>query len=106
MKTLNETMNHLIGLGGLIFGVLSGLAAYFIARHNMKKKRQLDERYQNIHVNARSSAWIATSVFIVIAWAAIIIVEGASFAFFVMTFLYIAHCIAYGVTSFQQAKLH
>lgn len=103
---MNEMLNNLVGLGGLVFGVLSGLAAYFFARRNMKKKRQLDERYQNIHVNARSSAWLATSAFIVIAWAVIILVEGASFAFFVMTFLYIAHCVAYGVTSFQQAKQH
>ncbi|RNF38934.1 hypothetical protein [Planococcus salinus] len=103
---MNDMLNHLFGFGGLVLGVLSGLVAYLIARRNMKKKRQLDERFENIHVHARSSAWVATSALIVIAWAVIILVEGASFAFFVMSFLYIAHCVAYGVTSLQQAKQH
>ncbi|WP_157130751.1 hypothetical protein [Halobacillus mangrovi] len=51
---------------------------------NVIRERRNDPRFL-----AKSSAWMVTSAFMVIAWAVIILIEGASFSFFVMSFLYV-----------------
>ncbi|MGP4076238.1 DUF2178 domain-containing protein [Halobacillus sp. K22] len=100
---MNDFWNNMVGLSGLILGLSIALAAILINRKYMKKNRQLDERQQTISVHARAGAWMVTSGLIIIAWAVEIVVEGVTFSFFLLTFLYIGHMTAYGLFAYHHA---
>ncbi|TFB19623.1 DUF2178 domain-containing protein [Filobacillus milosensis] len=92
------TENILIGLTGLGLGVLIALIVYLIQRRVGKKKRWFDERYYKLNNRAKASSWNIMLVILIIAWAVVIIVEGISFSFFLMTAIYLAHCISLAIT--------
>ncbi|QTD42843.1 hypothetical protein [Sporosarcina sp. Te-1] len=84
-------------LSGLPLGLaIAGIILYFSWRKG-KKERRYDERYTNVHRQAKSISWGTTSVAILVAWAIVIIVEGPGLAFFILSGLWAIHMISYGV---------
>lgn len=84
-------------LSGLPLGLaIAGIIFYF-SRRKGKKERRFDERYTNIHRQARSISWGATTVAILIAWAVVMVVEGPKLAFFILAAIWVIHMISYGI---------
>ncbi|ASF41122.1 MULTISPECIES: hypothetical protein [Halobacillus] len=100
---MNDFWNNMIGLTGLVVGLSIALAVILINRKFMKKNRQLDERQHTISVHARAGGWMVTSALIIIVWAVEIVVEGVTFSFFLLTFLYVGHMTAYGFFAYHHA---
>lgn len=97
---LIELHDALIGLSGLASGIVIALLVFFINRHIGKKKHLFDERYWQKTYRAKAKSWDAMLVILIIAWAVVIIVEGApSFGFFLMTAIYVLHCLTLTITS-------
>ena len=92
---MREFTDLVAGLSGFFVGIITILIIFYFFKKNGKKKRLFDERYHQVQSNARSTAWIISTYCIVIAWIVAIIVEGPSFSFFLITFIYVAHMIAY-----------
>ncbi|MBS2968410.1 DUF2178 domain-containing protein [Metabacillus sp. KIGAM252] len=86
--------NNWIGLFGLIAGVILAGTAMFLGRRSSKKKRGLDERYHYLMSNAKAVSWNITFVVILIAWALVILFEGISVSFFILTGIYVLHCLS------------
>ena len=101
-----EVFIWLAGLSGLVTGILvASLAMYFNYRIG-KKQRRFDERYQQIHNWAKALAWSVTVLAIVIGWAVIIVMEGASLAFFVITAIYVISMLAYAIGAAYASTKH
>jgi uncharacterized membrane protein len=95
MKTLTENLiDTLIELSGLGIGIIGIIAAYFFQKRIGNKKRLFDERQQQITNQAKAFSWNITMVVILIAWAVVIIVDGISFAFFLLAAIYVLHCLS------------
>ncbi|WP_404799168.1 DUF2178 domain-containing protein [Bacillus aerolatus] len=84
-------INNLIGLSGLLLGAGITIVILFINRRIGEKKRLFDERQQYVTARAKAASWNITSVILLIAWAIIILYEGISFSFFLMTGIWVAH---------------
>jgi hypothetical protein len=90
-----EEFDWLAFILGLPTGLaIAGVVIYFNWRKG-KKERRFDERYTRIHQHARSFSWIVTYFAIIIAWFIVILVEGVSLSFFIVTGLWVAHMISY-----------
>lgn len=83
------------GLSGLLLGSLIATVVLYINYRIGKKQRRFDERYEQIHNKGRSIAWVATVFAILVGWGVVIVMEGASLAFFIITFIYIVSMISY-----------
>lgn len=90
-----EGFNWLTFIIGLPLGLLIVFVALFIQKRILQKKRAYDERYTTIQVYARSTGWQVTTGAIIIAWIYILLTEPIGSAFFVITFLWIAHQMGY-----------
>ncbi|WP_231584182.1 DUF2178 domain-containing protein [Domibacillus indicus] len=99
-------MNNLIGLSGLAAGLLIAGIVYLINRRIGRKKRWFDERQKELSRKARAASWNITFGVLIIAWAVVIFVDGISFSFFLMTALYVAHCIGFLFTSIYYSQDH
>lgn len=99
-----ENVDNLAALSGFFFGFLTVTIALYFNHKIGKKKRRFDERYHQMHTRARSIAWSISTFCIVGAWMASIFVEGAGFSFFILTFVYVAHMIAYLISSIVVEK--
>ncbi|MCD2525262.1 DUF2178 domain-containing protein [Bacillus licheniformis] len=105
MKILTETMtNILIALAGLGIGVLGIAIVYKVNRRIGKKERLFDERQQKISYQAKALSWNITMAAILIAWALVIIFQGISFSFFLITGLYILQCLSMLITTVYLAQ--
>ncbi|KMY55023.1 hypothetical protein AC623_14675 [Bacillus sp. FJAT-27231] len=91
--------NNLIGLSGLLLGVIITIIIYFINRRIGEKKRLFDERQQYVTTRSKAAAWNVTSIILLVAWAFIIVYDGISFSFFLMTGIWVAHNISLIITS-------
>ena len=101
---MSEKFDIVLGLSGFIMGFLFiAIVFYFNKKHGMKK-RIFDERYRQVHNTARSKAWIISTFCIAGAWMTAMIVEGAGFSFFLLTFVYVAHMIAYLISAIVANK--
>jgi len=96
MRILIDT---LIGLIGLLGGATIALVANLIQRRIGKKKNLFDERYHKIDNKAKARSWDVTLIVLIIAWGLIIIFEGISYSFFILTGVYVLHCISYAISS-------
>lgn len=94
-----EDFDIVSGLSGFIVGFLTIAIAIYLMKKNGKKKRLFDERYHQVHNKARSIAWGVSTFCIACAWITAMIVEGAGFSFFLLTFVYVAHMIAYLISA-------
>lgn len=92
MKTLIKDI--LLSLSGLGLGVICIIITFVISKRNGVKKRLFDERYRKINYQAKAISWNVTFVVLLLAWAVVIVVEGISFSFFLITALYVAHCLS------------
>ncbi|MGF2616106.1 DUF2178 domain-containing protein [Rossellomorea vietnamensis] len=92
---MTETVKDiLIALSGLGIGVIFMIIAGVIQRKVGRKMRVFDERQQQISNQAKAFSWNVTLIVLLIAWAVVIIVDGISFAFFLMAAIYILHCLS------------
>lgn len=101
---MSEHMDKLAGVWGFISGILTVGLVYYINYRIGKKKRRFDERYHQLHTKARSLAWGVSTICIVCAWLATLLVEGPGFSFFIVTFVYVAHMLAYLISSIVVEK--
>lgn len=92
---MREFTDLLAGLSGFLLGFITLLIVFYFYKKNGKKKRLFDERYHQVQRKARSTAWIISTYSIVVAWMVAIIVEGPGLSFFLITFIYVAHMMAY-----------
>jgi len=90
-----EDFNWLAGLSGLVTGVLVASLAMYINYRIGKKQRRFDERYEQIHNRAKALAWSVTVLAIVISWGVVIVMEGASLSFFILTGVYVVSMLSY-----------
>ncbi|MCY7779095.1 DUF2178 domain-containing protein [Bacillus haynesii] len=102
---MTETVaNTLIALAGLGIGVLGIVIVYSVNRRIGKKERLFDERQQKISYQAKALSWNITMAAILIAWALVIIFQGISFSFFLLTALYILQCLSMLITTVYLAQ--
>ncbi|MFD2042784.1 DUF3796 domain-containing protein [Ornithinibacillus salinisoli] len=83
----------LILLGNYAFMIL----LFFIQRRLGKKNFRYDERYYQVNNRAKGRTWDIMLVVMLVAWPIIIMFDGISFSFFLITVLYILHCVIYGI---------
>lgn len=94
-----QFLDNPIGLLGLLAGILIALIIYFINRRIALKRRTFDERYYALTNRSKARAWDAMLIILLIAWAIVIIFDGISFSFWLMTFLYVSHNVSLIVTT-------
>ncbi|AZB42391.1 DUF2178 domain-containing protein [Bacillus sp. FJAT-42376] len=87
-------INNWIALSGLIAGVIFAGTAIVFGKRFSKKKRGLDERYHYLMSNAKAISWNITFAVILIAWALVILFEGISLSFFILSGVYVLHCLS------------
>lgn len=89
----------------LIGNYLLMLALFFIQRRIRKKSHSYDERYYQVTNQAKGRTWDIMLVVMLIAWPIVIMFDGVSFAFFLLTALYMLHCLIFGIASaYYQSK--
>ena len=102
---MTETMtNTLIALAGLGIGVLGIAIVYKVNRRIGKKERLFDERQRKISDQAKAFSWNITMAAILMAWALVIIFQGISFSFFLITGLYILQYLSMLITTVYLAQ--
>ncbi|TQR19057.1 DUF3796 domain-containing protein [Psychrobacillus vulpis] len=92
-----EDFDLLSFLVGLPLAIVVMVIVFLIMRRIGKKRRWFDERYIRIHEKARSLSWLVTTITILIVWMIIIVMEGPSFAFFLLTGIWVVHMSSYGI---------
>ena len=83
----------------LLLGVLMLIVVHIVTYRIGKKKHMFDERQKYISTNAKAMSWNITTVVILIACALVIIFEGISLSFFIMTGIYVVHSMTLIFTS-------
>ncbi|MBE1554915.1 DUF3796 domain-containing protein [Sporosarcina limicola] len=94
---MREDFDLLAFLLGLPLGLVITLSIGYFVWKRGKRQRRYDERYKRIQEQARSLSWAVTIFTLVIAWAIIIIIEGASLSFFLISGVYVLAMITYGI---------
>ncbi|MFZ7942478.1 DUF2178 domain-containing protein [Neobacillus sp. 19] len=92
-------MDNLVGVSGLLLGVVITIIVHIVVNRVGAKKHMFDERQKFISTNARAMSWNVTTIVILAAWAVVIIIEGISLSFFIMTGIYVLHCSSLFLTS-------
>ncbi|SES69357.1 Protein of unknown function [Oceanobacillus limi] len=85
----------LILLGNYVFLI----TLFFIQRRIGKKNHRYDERYYQVNNQAKGKTWDVMLVVMLIAWPIVIMFDGISFSFFLLTILYILHCMIFAIAS-------
>lgn len=93
-------------MAGLPLGLAIWGVVYYFVRKKGKKERLFDERYKNIHRQARASSWMVMTGAILIAWIIVMVVEGAKLAFFIMTALWVIHMMSWAIGAAIASKEH
>lgn len=103
---MGNDFHWLYGLSGFLVAFLVTGVIFLLFNKYGKKRRLFDERYHNIHMKGRSIAWSISTMCIIGAWVFVLMVDGANLAFFTLTFVYIAHMVAYIIgAAFAQSKI-
>lgn len=92
------------GILGLVIAVTICIIVFFINRNIGRKKRLFDERYYLKTNRAKARSWDAMLVIYLIAWFVVIIFDGISFSFFLLTALYVLHNLTLIITSYYISK--
>lgn len=87
------------GIWGLVVAIIIMMIVYLINRYVGNKKRLFDERYYAKANRAKARSWDTMLIIYLIAWFVVIIFEGISFSFFLITALYILHNVSLIVTT-------
>lgn len=84
------------------------LILFLVQRHMAKKRNQFDERYNKITNRMKARAWDTTNVILLLAFPVVIIFDGVSFSFFLLTAILVIHnmaCVIAGIyVSSQEEK--
>ncbi|WP_158589601.1 MULTISPECIES: DUF3796 domain-containing protein [Clostridia] len=88
------------GIWGLIVAMIVSLIVFFINRYIGRKKRLFDERYQKVTNQAKARSWDTMIVIYYLAWFIVIMFDGISFSFFLLTVLFVCHNISFIITNF------
>ncbi|WP_160044530.1 DUF2178 domain-containing protein [Paenibacillus sp. USDA918EY] len=91
----DQLQNAMIGCAGLLAGVAASLILQLIYRRHGMKKRLFDERQQLITNQAKAAGWNVTTFLLIVAWALIIVFDGISIPFFLMTGVFVLHNVFY-----------
>ena len=92
------------GLLGLVIAIVACVIIFFINRRIGRKKRLFDERYYLKANRAKARSWDAMLVIYMIAWFVVIIFDGISFSFYLLTTLYVLHNITLIITTTYFSK--
>lgn len=92
------------GLLGLVGAIIICIIVFFINRNIGRKKRLFDERYYLKANRAKARSWDAMLVIYMIAWFVVIIFDGISFSFFLITALYVLHNVTLIITNLYFSK--
>lgn len=92
------------GILGLVGAVVICIIVFFINRYIGRKKRLFDERYYLKANRAKARSWDAMLVIYFVAWFVVIIFDGISFSFFLLTGLYLLHNITLIITNIYLSK--
>src|SRR5690625_3783737 len=100
MKMMSEEfLENPYGLLGLVGAIVICIIVFLINRNIGRKKRLFDERYYLKANRAKARSWDAMLVIYLIAWFVVIIFDGISFSFFLLTALYVLHNVKIGRAS-------
>lgn len=89
-----ELLNRLTGIGGIIVGLLLAVVIMFLARGISRRQHGLDERYLYCLTKAKAFSWNATTVSLALAWIIAVMLDGISLSFFMITGLFVIHCLS------------
>lgn len=89
-----EVMNQMIGVGGIIAGMLAAIITVIVSRSRLKKRYELDERYTYCITKSKAFSWNATTVTLAVAWIVAMVMEGVSLSFFIITGIFVVHCLS------------
>ncbi|WP_143155650.1 hypothetical protein [Ornithinibacillus halophilus] len=67
------------------------LTIFFLQRKYGRKNHRYDERYYHVNNRNKARSWDAMLVIMLIAWPIVIIFDGISFSFFLLTIIYVLH---------------
>lgn len=80
------------------------LIIYFIQRRLGKRAHRYDERYYKINDKGKSKSWDTMLIVYLMAWPIVIIFDGISFSFFLLTALYVLHNMSLIITNTYYLK--
>lgn len=87
-------------MAGFFTGAGLVLLVFYIYYRIGKKKRRFDERYQQIHMLARTYSWSITLLVLTGAWLVLLIVEGPGLAYYVALSAYTVMLLSYLLSAF------
>ncbi len=99
-----EFLENPYGLLGLVGAIVICIIVFLINRNIGRKKRLFDERYYLKANRAKARSWDAMLVIYLIAWFVVIIFDGISFSFFLLTALYVLHNLTLIITNLYFSK--
>lgn len=99
-----EFLENPYGLLGLVGAIVICIIVFLINRNIGRKKRLFDERYYLKANRAKARSWDAMLVIYFIAWFVVIIFDGISFSFFLLTALYVLHNVTLIITNLYFSK--
>lgn len=89
-----ELVNRLTGVGGIVVGLLLAVVIMFFTRGISRRQHGLDERYLYCLTKAKAFSWNATTVSLAMAWIIVVTLDGISLSFFIVTALFVIHCLS------------
>src|SRR5699024_5292268 len=105
MKMMSENfIENPYGLLGLVIVIVAYVIIFFINRGIGRKKRLFDERYYLIANGAKARYMDEKLVIYMISWFVVIIFDGISFSFYLLTTLYVLHNITLIITTTYFSK--
>lgn len=105
MKIVSESfLENPYGLLGLVIAIVICVIVFLINRKIGQKKRLFDERYYLKANRAKARSWDAMLIVYFIAWFIVIIFDGISFSFFLITALYVLHNATLIITTVYYSK--
>ncbi|ASK60881.1 DUF2178 domain-containing protein [Virgibacillus phasianinus] len=75
------------------------LILFLFQRHIGKKRHRYDERYYQINNRAKARSWDTMLVILLAAWPIVIIFDGISFSFFLLTAIFVFHNLSLIITA-------
>ncbi|MEK4076278.1 hypothetical protein MHI01_20690 [Paenibacillus sp. FSL M7-0656] len=90
----SELLNRMIGIGGIVAGLLFAILIIFFTRLIAKKHNGLDERYFYCITRAKAFSWNATTISLALAWILVVMLDGISLSFFIITAVFVIHCLS------------
>lgn len=97
---MNESfLDNPYSILGLVGAIIILAILFLINRYLGKKKRLFDERYYANTNRAKARSWDAMLIIYLIAWFIVIIFDGISFSFFLLSGLYVLHNLSLIVTT-------